>query len=172
MKYETKTAKYINETWCSPCVGTFKPEINPCGTMVSIGRIRQMGRTYEVVLPSNLQNVVLLFSDTRSVEYGTPLAKCVQAENKILDQDQKSESFIDIVAPCDGFLQTTRSDGTPLFCKGDIVEPGSTIAVIELMKLGVDVIYNGNTKVRFVEYTSSVTVKCGACVAKVEVYND
>ncbi len=171
MKYETKEALWLHGAWCAPCVGTFESEVKQYDAVTSIGRISQLGRTYEVVLPAGQSAVTVLYSKS-VVEYGTPLAKSIQSANTLDVSKQNTDRLIEITAPCDGFLQTVRSDGSPLFCKGAFVEPGQTIAVIELMKLGVDVIYKGKQTAKFVSYTSSTTVKCGECVAKVEMISD
>ncbi len=148
-------ALLFEKTWCSPRVGTFIPAFR-ADDQVFLGRLVQNGRTFDVVLPTGSTTASLLVQAPSPVEYGTPLADALDDMHKPKHVNATNQ----VIAPCDGFLKTAP-DGQPLFVHGDLVRPGDVVAVIELMKLGVDVVYQGNDVVTFNRYTEKNTVKRG-----------
>ena len=163
MEKLTLEAVYLHEKWCSPVVGRFYPaSINTHQNQTVIGRICHFGHTYDLIIPNHTRVRVIHDGET-SVEYGTPVA--VPCEDVSSSQTETpSEEVISITAPCDGYLRVLNASGAPLRTHGDIIHYGDILAVIEVMKLGIDILYDRQEDAVFLNYQASHTVRQGDVV--------
>ena len=60
------------------------------------------------------------------------------------------EGIREIVSPTDGFLIYELSDGKPMIAPDTVLHPGMAVAVIEMMKIRMDVLFDGPDGARFV----------------------
>ena len=165
MPRERKLALYIDGAWCSPIVGRFTPNLHHDGVSF-LGSISRLARVYDIVLPEMNHSLTLLCTQPQFVEFGSRLAVASQPDQAW--HVNKSDRY-DILAPCAGFLRTTHADGLPICSHGQRVHPGDIVAVIEVMKLGVDVIYNGSEDACFIEYATKHAVAQNDLVAQLRL---
>ena len=80
------------------------------------------------------------------------------------------EGIQEIVSPTDGFLIYELSDSKPMIAPDTVLHPGMAVAVIEMMKIRMDVLFDGPDGARFVNYIgqSSRPVHRGDAVARID----
>ncbi len=76
-----------------------------------------------------------------------------------------------ILSPSDGFLICHQPDGNPMVMPDSTLHPGAVIAIIELMKIRMDVVYEGPNDARFAGYigTSPRPVHRGDPIARIDI---
>ena len=160
----------VGGQWCSPVVGTFVPCMSePDLNQGAIGCIRHFGRLYSLIVPVREGRIRCLLSQEMPVDYGTPIA-VVQAVVENADTCQSASSvheevsLFHILAPCDGFLRTHDVSGRPIRTHGELIAHGTLLAIIEVMKLGIDILYEGDDCAEFVSYNACATVKKGETI--------
>ena len=131
------------EALLAPTVGTFVPVVGR-GTFVGpgtvLGRLRRLGRWYDVVAPRTSRGVVSeVLTAYSAVECGSVLLRLGAAT---LDEHADastarggSEDGIAVSADVEGTLYLRPKPGEPLFApEGTRVEQGDTLALVEVMK--------------------------------------
>ena len=159
-------AIYVGGQWCSPVVGTFVPCMSETAlNQRVIGCIRHFGRLYSLIIPGCEGRIRCLLVHETPVDYGTPVAVQENVENVDACQSASSRhedvSQFHVLAPCDGFLRTHDVSGRPIRAQGELVSHGMLLAIIEVMKLGIDILYEGDACAEFVAYRACATVKKG-----------
>ena len=159
MEINALEAVLIDAQWCSPVVGSYLPPERTCSADVTprqcIGKIRHFGRVYDVVLPTPHPCVRILWTTQTPVEFGTPLAisEADGAHAAPLPMTHKTDpSLQQILAPCDGFLRILDASGQPFCQPGRRIKKGDILGVVEVMKLGVDILYEDAHEAEFVAY--------------------
>ena len=155
----------------SPAVGYFSPDtmhLQPPAGCRCIGVIHRLNKTILLCVETAgdcsitiSPNTWLMVGDCIG-EIGTSAASSHEHPNGFSHE---------IVSPSDGFLIFELSDGKPMVEIGAVLHPGSVVAVIELMKIRMDVLYDGPDGARFVGYTgqSSRPVRRGETIASADL---
>ncbi len=171
MEKLTLEAVYLHGQWCSPVVGTFYPcSIQFDKTQTVIGTVSHFGHTYDLVIPVSGVRIHSVFDKETSVEYGTPVAIPHEEVEQIQPKAcEASDHIIRITAPCDGFLRIQNASGKPLRSPGEIIHSGDVLAVIEVMKLGVDILYENQSEAEFLSYEAENTVRQGEVVCTLKL---
>lgn len=145
---------------CSPAVGVFGSaplvgEVLVGGSRA--GRLKILGRTLDLVLPAGTTGRVAeraLANRWDPVEYGQPLLRLVPveasevAEGFVTPADEARrglpEGSFGVFSPSHGMFYRRSSPDAPSYVEvGQIVEPGATLALVEVMKCFSAIAYGG-----------------------------
>jgi acetyl-CoA carboxylase biotin carboxyl carrier protein len=145
----------------SPAVGRFgaAPRIGEILVGGSrVGYLKSLGRTFELLLPPGLTGRVAerqIATRSDPVEFGQPLLRLVPVEAAAVDQDVAAgaqersrdlpEGHFAVTSPTHGmFYRRPRPDEPAYVEPGQIVENGSTLGLVEVMKCFSAIVYGGN----------------------------
>jgi biotin carboxyl carrier protein len=147
------------EYLCSPMVGYFEP-LADAQTGGCLGMITRRGVVYRI-MGEDVAEIII--REGKEVAYGEPLARV--GERGCTCEEGLAFVPTDVItAPCDGYMSVKNSGGVPYFQSGDVVHPGDVVAVIEVMKLGIDVTFSGEAEVIFDRYCEQNLVRRGDVV--------
>jgi len=144
----------------SPAVGLFGSAPRVGEILVGgsrVGHLKSLGRTLELLLPQGVTGRVAerhLATRSDPVEYGQPLLRLVPVEAAGMDEDivagagEKAldipEGHFAITSPTHGmFYRRPRPDEPAYVESGQIVENGSTLGLVEVMKCFSAIVYGG-----------------------------
>jgi len=162
---------------CAPVIGELSLHVRngqPVGEGQTLATIRQLHRHYDVVVPASQRGVVTTTygrSLRRSVAYGEPFAR-VESSVHVADGPAKDTEGRDglpagalvFEAPMDGQLYTRPAPDAPDFVSvDDVVEPGTQVALVEVMKFFQPLMYEGTSPMRIQEIrvTNATSVAAG-----------
>ena len=133
----------------SPGVGVFVAEAETAQSAAAqliIGTLFRLGVPLKLCIPAQIQNFCCEIPNGAFVQTGDILGRY---ETQLLPV--AAEKHDTISAPADGFIQF-ESGGRLFLQPGDIIHPGDIVAVIEFMKIRMDVAFDGDQDVEFVRY--------------------
>ena len=127
----------------APTVGTFVPTVEP-GAVIGagdlVGRLRRLGRWFDVVVPTSTGGVVAdVISGYTRVDYGALLVRLGEAPSGVAvgaSSDAETEANgVAVRADVEGTLFLRPKPSEPLFApEGTAVQQGDTLALVEVMK--------------------------------------
>lgn len=136
----------------SPGVGRFYSARVCLPGETCIGVFERFGRRFALVLPGGIE-FDLEVSDGALCQFGDRLGHIRMGaaggggESAVLAQD-----IIYYASPADGFVTLGDGRGEPFKRPGDVLSVGDLVAVISLMKVRIDVIYDGPEQAVFERY--------------------
>ncbi len=147
----------------SPGVGRYFYESSCSAEETLIGCLERLGRRYALVISGRCMFVPDLL-DGAACEYGDRIGHIIEAAECGHQPEAHAQKVAHYPAPTDGFVTILDSRGEPFKRPGDTLAPGDIVAVIELMKVRIDVLYDGPDKAVFVSYecTDRRGIKRGA----------
>ena len=157
----------------SPGVGIFLPysPVRLPNGQCRIGTLIRLGETIPVVVSDFDGRVEYLVSPGTPVCAGTPVARRIAAVNSVPDAGMPSADtpHATIVSPADGFLTCCDDAGIPFVKAGTVLTPGAIVAVVEFMKIRMDIAYDGPESAVFLHYTDETrrSVRRGEPVAEI-----
>ncbi|MBO4351715.1 MAG: hypothetical protein J6A01_12350 [Proteobacteria bacterium] len=151
----------------SPGVGRFWPSSN-CSDAdggIRIGYLIRLNEKLPIVIPSFHGHLEYLAVSGAFVHTGTPIAQLSNVDNTSVPSNHDGTN-LSIVSPADGFLTCTDETGIPLKKNGEILKPGEIIAILEFMKIRMDILYDGPNDAMFDHYEGDLhrSVKKGECI--------
>ena len=152
----------------SPGVGRFWPFPNRRHTNEGflIGYLIRLNEKFPIVIPDLNGRIEYLVDPGTFVHAGTPIARLCDVVNTSVPSNDSSMTQW-IVSPTDGFLTCTDETGIPLKKNGDTLHKGDMIAVLEFMKIRMDILYDGPNNASFDHYQGELhrSIKKGECIA-------
>lgn len=139
----------------SPAVGRFYPISAPFGmSKQAIGILERLGKRYQLIVPQPLTSMVPVLPSGTFVAVGDVIAQMntqicgTQTENiqPSIPQD------ISILAPASGFLILKDENGMPYQAEGKRIQCGDVIAILEFMKIRMEITYDGPEPAVFEHY--------------------
>ncbi len=154
----------------SPAVGYFAPDtmhLQPPAGCRCIGVIHRLNDTILLCVDTTADCSIAISPNTWLM-VGDMIGEIGAAAET--SQAHQSGFSHEIVSPSDGFLIFECSDGKPMVERGAVLHPGSVVAVIELMKIRMDVLYDGPDGARFGGYIghSQRPVRRGEIIARTD----
>ena len=145
----------------SPAVGLFRPDL-PKGAYVTpnlkMGTFNQLQRFSDLVVPQGARGAVLeqLVADgINKVQYRTPLLRIGAATAEQMEATAQEEASlgstsasgdISVKSPTDGiFYRKPDPTSPPYVAVGDIIEPGTQLGLVEVMKCFNQIRLEGDT---------------------------
>ena len=169
-----------NDEILSPAVGTFdRPPL--ADDTHCIGVIRRLGEIIPLCIENTEDYLITIKPRTwlmagdviGTIKNPKNLLKKQSDTDKIADTSKNSDCRAEhtISAPSDGFVIFTAPDGHPFVSANQIVQPGTVVAVLELMKIRMDIQYDGTAPATFVRYcgSSNRAVRNGEVIAIVQM---
>lgn len=139
----------INNAAVSPAVGIFWRAVPEFSDNVQhLGTIHRLGETLILTAPIDVALGKIIPDDGSFVMVGDIIADCtsIQAKN---DSDNLTHV---VKSPSDGFISAVDDNGKPFAEPGTRLKHGQIIAVLELMKIRMDIIFDGPDNAVFVKY--------------------
>ncbi|MBQ9818199.1 MAG: hypothetical protein IJM59_12155 [Proteobacteria bacterium] len=134
----------------SPGVGVFVSESSggqSAASLIVIGTLMRLDVPWRLCIPSHIEDFCCETANGAFVQAGDILGRY---ETQLLPVS--AENCDTMCAPADGFIRFDAG-GNVFLHPGDIIHPGDIVAVIELMKIRMDVAFDGDQDVEFVRYT-------------------
>ena len=143
----------------SPGVGVFvsETETGHTATQLIIGILLRLEVPVRLCIPLQIEDFCCEIPNGAFVQAGDILGRYeTQHSPAVVEQNDV------MTAPADGFIRFD-TEGRFFLQPGDIIHPGDIVAVIELMKIRMDVAFDGDQEVEFVRYLgcSPRAVRCG-----------
>jgi hypothetical protein len=139
----------------SPAVGRFYPISAPFGmSKQAIGILERLGKRYQLIVPQSLTSMVPVLSSGTFVVVGDVIAQmntqiCRRQPENIQPSTHHS---ISILAPASGFLILKDENGMPFQSEGKHIQYGDMIAILEFMKIRMEITYDGPEPAVFEHY--------------------
>jgi acetyl-CoA carboxylase biotin carboxyl carrier protein len=144
----------------SPAVGTFGGAPRAGEVLVGcsrVGRLTSLGRTVSLVMPRSTSGRVaerILHNRRDPVDYGQVLVRLVPVEQVDVGQGATNEESTAasglpegsyaVISPTHGiFYRRPRPDEPPYVEAGQVIEEGTTLALVEVMKCFSAITYGG-----------------------------
>ena len=173
----------------APALGRFYPSVSPGQALSagqSIGELMVLGERIALVLPKDIANalVIELLPKQRgaAISYRTPLVRLSQLESgsllkRPLVQQEEAELTAGqcaIRAFSEGQFYRASSPNSPPFAKdGELLQPGQTLGLIEVMKSYYDLKFEppkANLQYKLARFTvnDGQAIEQGATIALIE----
>lgn len=150
----------------SPCVGAFYPAQDPSPS--HIGILRQLSTSITLTC-SPVPNAVLkpLLNAPSLIQAGTAVAQWFPSSAPT-PTDRPQPEILSILSPADGFISFCDSRRNPLCSPGDKLVRGSPIAILEFMKIRIEINFPHPAPAIFHQYiqTTPRAVKKGEPIAQ------
>ncbi len=139
----------VNNSIISPAVGIFCCAIPKFSDNAqSLGTIRQLGQTLILTVPNDIVCGNIVPQDGDFIMAGDIIAEYGNTR-----QNNTSSNIPNIFkSPSDGFISTVDASGIPFAEPGARLKTGQIIAIIELMKIRMDITFDGPDNAVFLNY--------------------
>lgn len=138
---------------CAPGVGVCTTHLRS-GSIVGpgdvFGTLRILHTNYELIVPTGVSGKLSLDSARTvfSVQYGQTIAEIAPLEVggalAVAATGASTPKGANFVSPMDGmFYRRSSPDVAPFVAEGDLVEPGATLGLMEVMKFFYPIRYEG-----------------------------
>ncbi|MBR4985309.1 MAG: hypothetical protein IKY83_06195 [Proteobacteria bacterium] len=155
----------------SPGVGLFFARVERRDHEICLGILERFGRRYALVIPEGYR--VEMAVQRGMIAYGDCIARVVPVSegacrSGVVCQDASGSPVLGQIdadgraacdagirrypSPSDGFVLLSEADGKPFKKPGDRLCAGDIVAVIELMKVRIEVVYDGAEAAVFERY--------------------
>lgn len=137
----------------SPAVGVFFHSSNKAMTHNTvIGILERLGKLHTLILERAVQTVNIVIPSGTPVVVGDVIAQ-VDEDITIIPCDHHSSSeYEQISAPAAGFVMIHDHNGRPLKSTGDKIVKGDIVAILEFMKIRMEIAYHGYEPAVFDKY--------------------
>ena len=154
----------------TPAVGRFVPSEAACQDAQIIGFLLRLQEKIPIAVADFRGSIDYLVAPGAWLEAGTPIAR-IRASSKNKVNKPESHATIAIVSPADGFLCCANEDGTAFKQIGQKLHPGDCIAILEFMKIRMDIRYDGPDGLLFAGYKTHMrqSVKKNECIAEAQI---
>ncbi len=134
----------------SPCAGRFISSVHGFEPVRNrIGFVYRLDEKIEIVVEAR-ESVHLTVSDGQWLMVGDELGAL--RDIQIGAETEKEEKVEEIQAPLDGFVHFSDENGELYVHPGAILHPGDIVAVLEWMKVRMEIEYNGSQEAEFEGY--------------------
>ena len=152
----------------SPGVGRFWPSSDHRHNNGDylVGYLHRLDEKIPILIPNLHGSLEYLVEPGALVSAGLPIAKLTDSRETPLTSIP-NEAVHRIVSPADGFLTCLNDVGMPFKKKGDSLKHGDIIAILEFMKIRMEILYDGTDGAMFDHYegTPHRSIKKGECIA-------
>lgn len=167
-----------NHVFLSPVVGTFyrkKLQAHIPQNQLYIGFVKRLDQIILLTIDKSV-------CSEHSVRYDIPDGTWLNVGDiighidlsikpEVSDSILPSDNLV-IVSPADGFIIQNDLSGKPFKTTGDTLHPGDIIAIVEFMKVRIELSFDGPDNCTFIHYTghSQRPVKRGESIAIYKVF--
>ena len=130
----------------SPGVGTFLSD-NHAG---SVGILKRLHLSWSLSLPPDCTCMNIVVPNGAFVMFGD-----VIGDLNVSSKNVQTADALKLYAPLDGFISFDDGTGNPLKKQGDILHSGEIVAILELMKIRMEITFDGADGCKFIGYSCS-----------------
>ena len=151
----------------SPAVGCFFRCSRAVTQGYALGTLERLQKRYTLVVPQEFAGATPTLPSGTFVDVGDVIAHRAQADSSPNLQKMPEQTLHVIRAPASGFLIWHDDTGKPYQKPGDKLTRGDIIAVLEFMKIRMEIAFDGNEPAVFEAYSVShqTSVETGQIIA-------